>query len=78
MYPTPQRITLNTDVIIPSADSITPETLFSNLPGSSSDWEVTYDSTLSSAVFYENVFDNRLVNATEPYRYGSYNVFKAD
>lgn len=78
MYPTPQRLTLNLDVISPSDASITPQTLFSNLPGSSGDFEVTYTSAPNSFIYYENVFANRLVNATEPYRYGSYEIYKAD
>jgi hypothetical protein len=38
VYPTPQRITINNDLILPSANFIAPTTLYNNLPGSASDF----------------------------------------
>jgi len=39
---------------------------------------VTYEPSSNSFIYYESVFNNRLVNATEPYRYGSYEMYSAD
>ena len=60
LYPTPQRITFNTDAVVTS--DVDPSILYANLPGSSSgDWEVTYEpsNALSPIPFYEKVFANR-------------------
>jgi hypothetical protein len=63
---------------INDTNAIEPSTLFANLPGGSSDWEVTYRQDKTSYGFYEDVYAQRLEGAVNPYRYGSYEIYKSD
>jgi len=76
LYPTPQRLVMNLDNVLTTANQVTPATLFANLPGSGSAFEVTYNSTASNfSQFYNSVYDARNIAPTTPYRYGSYQVY---
>ena len=67
---------MNQDNVLGTPNPVTPETLFTNLPGSGSAFSVTYNSTASNySQFYEAVYDARNVGPSTPYRYGSYQVY---
>lgn len=78
VYPTPQRITINNDLISPSTNFIAPSTLYNNLPGSASDFQANYFDATSSIQFYYEVGNQTSVGSSTPYRYGSYQVYSAD
>lgn len=79
LYPAPQRIMFNQDNVLATPNPVTPETLYTNLPSSASFFEVTYNSTASNySQFYNAVYNARNVGPSTPYRYGSYQVYKAD
>ena len=71
---------MNTNLVEPSLNSISTSTLFQNLPESTSNFDVSYFTELvpTSPAFYKHVYDQRTVGSPTPYRYGSYQVFKAD
>lgn len=50
-----------------------------NLPNALSDFEVTnYDQPNNLALYYEFVYAQRNVGPTNPYRYGSYQMYVAE
>jgi hypothetical protein len=52
--------------------------LAENLPSASTYFDVTFDSTYTSYnEFYSAINEQQFVGASEPYRFGSYEVYKA-
>lgn len=83
LYPSPQRILMNDQPVKHfGIDSYTTEELYGNLPGtfgSDGNWDTQYNSSgLVSVKYYTNVYNLSLTGNPEPYRFGSYEVFKAD
>jgi len=82
LYPSPQRIVMNYYTVIDSGSSnVKPLTFFENLPPSTTPdfWEVTWDIDKSNfTTFYDLVNDQRAIAPVFPYRYGSYQIYKAD
>jgi len=48
------------------------------LPNSTDAFEVTYKNDLNYIEFYDEVYKARQDGDTYPYRYGSYQIFKAN
>lgn len=81
LYPSPQRIVMNEFNVLDSGSAnVSPQIFFENLPSATPDfWDVTWDSEKSNFTnFYDLVNDQRAIAPTLPYRYGSYQIFKAD
>lgn len=67
------------NVVNSGVGDISPSTLFANLPQSSTSFEVSYvENNATFTEFYDDVFEARNVGELMPYRYGSYQVYKAD
>jgi len=63
------------------ASSTSPNDLYNNLPGTfgaDGDWEVNYtENGVNSTIFYEAVGEAALTGNPNPYRYGSYQIYRA-
>ena len=69
------------NVVDSGSANVSPQILFNNLPSGTPDfWDVTWDQTQSNFTsFYDLVSDQRFaIGPALPYRYGSYQIFKAD
>lgn len=67
------------NVVNSGLGDISPSTLFANLPQSATQFEVSYvPNNATFAEFYNDTFDARLMGETLPYRYGSYQIYKAN
>ena len=79
LYPEPQRIVLNSEVVQTSANMVDPSLLYDNLPQSSTAFELTsYTGINSLPLYYEFIYNQRTVGNPEPYRYGSYQGYVAE
>ena len=82
LYPLKQRLLVNSAPLDGIVDATnTTSTLIGNLPNYTAAFEPTYIDYLGSANdnkfnnFYKDVFEQRNVGATMPYRYGSYGFY---
>jgi hypothetical protein len=76
-YPNPQRIMLNQNNVVTTTNEITPQDLFAGLPEDSTTFIPTYISASNFNDFYSDIYDSRNEGPSEPYRYGSYEIYKA-
>lgn len=85
MYPSPQRILMNDQAVTSGSyvdQSIDPNVLYNNLPGTfgaDGNWDGQFNSSgIISTQFYNKVYDLSLSGNPNPYRYGSYEIYRSD
>jgi len=79
-YPYKQRIIMNDNPVNMTGDGgdVTGSDLYAMLPNSTDAFEVTYKNNLNYSEFYDAVYASRNEGDPFPYRYGSYQIFKAN
>ena len=78
-YPGPQRVLFNSANVEETTDQLTPEDIYTKLPDYDSYWKVTTtDQTDTWNDYYQEVGEQRFVGDELPYRFGSYEIYKAD
>lgn len=61
--------------ILPSKNC---EVLYTNLPGGQNQWELNMNNEINPLKYYEDVYAQKNVGSTTPFRFGSYQIFKYD
>ena len=78
-YPSQQRVLFNNELVVPSAESYSPQDFATKLPDYDSYWTVKYEETASSYLeYYQAVDEQQHIGDTEPFRFGSYQIYEAD
>jgi hypothetical protein len=70
---------MNQNLVITSdTGDVSTSTLVNNLPGGTGSFTPTYQSENNFANYYLEVYNQRNVGDSLPYRYGSYQIYSAN